>query len=146
LAKTQKKGSSKYWTRKDVRSGLEERVRHDLDRRGIPYGYETIKLKYVKKTCPGCGEVVDSGTYTPDFIFERAPRVRLVVEAKGRFTSSDRTKMLAVRMSNPGEDIRFLFQRDQCLRKGSTTRYSGWAVKHGFPYHIGEVIPDEWLN
>lgn len=89
---------------------------------------------------------VKFGTYTPDFIFERPSGIRMVVEAKGRFTSQDRTKMLQVMRSNPVEDIRFIFQRDNPIRKGSTTRNSDWALKNGFKFAIGEEIPDEWLK
>ena len=71
---------------------------------------------------------------------------RSVVESKGRFTGSDRTKMLNVKRDNPDEDIRFVFQRDQTLRAGSKTRYTEWAVKKGFICAVGESVPAEWIN
>jgi hypothetical protein len=128
---------------KSVRSGFEARIRKDLDDRGINYGYESIRLKYDGKLCPHCRQPVIIRTYTPDFIL--AGRLPVVVEAKGRFTSSDRTKMLTVKRCHPDKDIRLLFQRDQFIRKGSSTRYSTWAEAHGFPFAIGDSIPKDWI-
>jgi hypothetical protein len=129
-----------------VRSGLEDRVKKDLDKRGIKYGYESIKLTYTKLCCDGCGRVIKLGRYTPDYIIERTNGIRLVVECKGLFTSADREKHKRVKRDNPTEDIRFLFQRDQPIRKGSKTNYSDWSIKNGYIYSIGEVIPESWLN
>ena len=129
-----------------VRSGLEDRVKKDLDKRGITYGYETVRLRYTKLCCPKCGESIKSGQYTPDFVFERTFGLRLLVETKGLFTSTDRTKHLAVKCSNPKEDIRFLFQRDNPIRKGSKTKYSTWCLKNGYIFSVGESIPEEWLK
>jgi len=141
-----RKGSNKYWTRKDVRSGLEERVRNDLDKRGITYGYETEKLTYNKESCKNCGNIISTGRYTPDFVLKCKSGSTIYAEIKGRYTSSDRTKMLRVKRDNPNKDIRLVFQRDQFIRKGSTTRNSDWCLKNGFKYHIGETIPQEWIN
>ena len=129
-----------------LRSGLEDRIKEDLEKKGIKYEYESIKYKYIKEQCPNCGTIIKMGTYTPDFIIPRTTGIRLVVESKGRFTSSDRTKMQRVKRDNPTEDIRFVFQRDQIIRKGSTTRYGAWATKNGFQYSIGEEVPKEWLK
>lgn len=131
--------------KKGLRSQLEDLVKADLDNRQIEHEYESIKLEYVKDKCPSCGHTIRTGRYTPDFIIIRPSGIRLVVETKGRFTSTDRTKMQRVKRDNPNEDIRFVFQRDQVLRKGSTTKYSEWADKNGFPWAIGKV-PDEWIN
>jgi Phage endonuclease I len=77
-------------------------------------------------------------TYTPDFAIGT-----ILIETKGRFTSADRSKMLAVKAAHLELDIRLLFMRDQPIRKGSKTRYSDWCVKHGFQYAIG-AVPPEW--
>ena len=138
--------ANKFWNRKQVRSGFEATVRKNLDKQGVEYGYESIKLKYVKSCCPNCGCKLSTGTYTPDFIVPRCSGVRLVVECKGRFTSSDRTKMQRVKRDNPSEDIRLLFQRDNRIRKGSNTYYSTWCIKNGFEYAIGDKIPETWLS
>lgn len=124
---------------------MEEKVRDDLESRKIPYDYESIKLKYNKEICSNCGHITKRGTYTPDFIILRPDRVRLVVEVKGRLTSSERTKHQRVRRDNPEEDIRFVFQRNQPIRKGSSTTYTQWCDKYGFKWAIG-TVPDEWLK
>lgn len=135
----------RYGSKQKTRSGFEQRVMNDLTKRGIEHTYETLQLNYIKRECPHCGEVVDRGTYKPDFIIPRKSGVRLVVEGKGYLDSANRTLMQRVKRDNPDEDIRFLFQRDQPIRKGSKTTYSQWAQKNGFPWAIGESIPSEWL-
>lgn len=136
------KGSAPfYWKRKDVRSGLESRVRQDLDSRNVTYEYETLELPYIKSVCPKCGEILKKGKYLPDFIIGT-----LICEVKGRFTSEDRKKHLSVKEMNPERDIRILFQRDQKLSKASKTRYSEWCTKHKIPYAIGETVPEDWVK
>ena len=44
------------------RSGLEERVAKELSESGIKYEYESMKIKY---------DVIETRTYTPDFILPR---------------------------------------------------------------------------
>lgn len=79
--------------------------------------------------------------YIPDF---RLPN-GVLVECKGRFTSTDRTKMLRVRDQNPGADIRLVFQRanNKLTRSPNSITYWQWAEKHGFPWAQG-TIPEEW--
>lgn len=124
------------------RSGFESRIRKQLDDLKIEYGYETMKLKYVKQVCPKCNEIIKIGTYTPDLILKQG---KLIIEAKGLLDTAARVKMIAVKFCNPDLDIRIIFQRDQRIRKGSKTYYSTWAEKFGFPYSIGETFPKEWL-
>ena len=117
-----------------VRSRLEQRVADDLTARGIKYLYEKEKLKY---TVPASEHV-----YTPDLTFKSR---KWICEIKGVLDFETQKKMLHVRASNPDRDIRFLFQRDNVIRRGSKTRYSDWCNKHGFLYAIGK-IPQEWLD
>lgn len=137
------------WARKGVRSGFEDRIKTKLQSiSGIRFEYEDRKYKYVKQVCKHCGEVVDSGTYTPDFNFYQRDTGEYLytVEAKGRFVASDRKKLLAVREANPNIDLRLLFQRDDLIRKGSKTRYSTWATKAGIDYYVGEELPPQWIK
>lgn len=127
------------------RSSFEAQIKDNLEKRKIKHGYETIRLTYTKHECPHCGKVVTTGTYTPDFIIERSSGIRLICEGKGYFDSEDRRKMQLVKRDNPNEDIRFLFQRDQPIRRGSKTTYSKWCLKNGFDYAIGIELPEEWL-
>lgn len=101
--------------------------------------YEVEKLRYYLKPmsseCKKCGstDIIQGRWYLPDF--KVGPG--LFVEAKGRFTSKDRTKMIAVKEYNTGVQIHMVFMRDQHVRPGKPERYSDWCKKHGFTYSIG---------
>lgn len=70
----------------------------------------------------------------------------IVVETKGLFEAKDRKKHLYVRESNPGLDLRFVFQRSASrLYKGSPSTYADWCAKHGFLY-ADKHIPVCWLT
>ena len=90
------------------RSKYEANIAKDLKARRIKFEYETVKIPYYlskKGRCKFCssGVVFVHKVYTPDFIIGS-----IILEAKGRFTSSDRTKMLAAKEANPSLDIRML--------------------------------------
>jgi hypothetical protein len=95
-------------------------------------------------TCAKCGHNValKQRNYTPDLVLGNG----VIIEIKGKFTGEMRTKMLAVRRCNPDLDIRMLFQADNWLTKKKATRYSDWCERNGFIYHIGEVVPSEWIE
>lgn len=118
-------------TNKIHRSGYEDRVIADLVERKVPHTYEPFKLAYVIEAA-----------YTPDIELANG----LIVECKGYFDYEARRKMLAVKRSNPQLDIRMLFVRDNAIRKGSDYRYSDWCRANGFPWHVGESVPDEWVK
>lgn len=130
------------------RSGLERRVVADLERRGIEFEYEPSPLPYFTKVrmgvCPSCGSpnVYQHHWYTPDLVFPNG----VYVEIKGKFTGTMRTKMLAVKKNNPDSDIRMLFQSDNWISKKKASRYSDWCEKNGFTYHIGEEVPESWVQ
>lgn len=91
--------------------------------------YEATRLEYVKRAA-----------YVPDFDDKPyGPSVRVHYEAKGRFLSKDRSKLLAVKKAHPSVDIRLVFQRNNKLSKTSNTTYMDWAAQHGFP---AAVFPD----
>jgi hypothetical protein len=119
---------TKFSGNKTQRSGFEVVVKDDLDARGLSYGF------------------VAAGTYTPDFVFKRADRVYLVVEAKGRFTPADRRKLVDVARTNPGVNIRILFQHNDKLNSQSKTRVSDWAARNGFYSAVGKSIPQAWIE
>ena len=79
--------------------------------------------------------------YLPDFVLHNG----IIVEAKGRFTGTDRSKHLLIKKQHPDLDIRLVFMIDQPIVKGSKTLYSAWCDKHGFQYAIGD-IPQEWID
>ena len=112
------------------KSKFESTIADQLLGEGMPFRYELYSYEY---------ELVK--WYTPDWFLANG----MVIESKGKFTSADRTKHLAIREAHPDLDIRFVFMRDNFLRKGSKTRYSDWCNKHDFLYAIGEV-PRKWLK
>lgn len=152
------KESRKLPKKQKTRSGFEDTVLRQLKRQGVQYAYEPKKLLYRL-----------SKYYIPDIELPN----KILVECKGEFNKEDRDKMLAVRETNPGLDIRMLFQTDGYLNKlsksarnkrldirtdfGKITReqieelnknrvtYSKWCEKHGFKYAIGK-IPKEWID
>ena len=116
------------------RSGFEERVAKDLEKRSIDYRYECLKIKYVKPA--------RQSTYTPDFILPNG----IIIEAKGYFEAQDRVKHLTIRDQYPDLDIRFVFQNHGTrLSPKSKTTYGDWCEKHGFLY-AQKTIPHDWLS
>lgn len=120
--------------REGYRSGLEEVVAADLDKKGVKYEYETMKIKYIIPA--------SKHTYTPDFILDNG----IIVETKGRFVTADRKKHLLVKSQHPELDIRFVFAYPNAkLDKDSKTTYASWCQKHGFLFAKG-LIPEAWLK
>ena len=114
------------------RSGLEQDNAKLLEGYNVDYEYEKFKIKFTAKP----------RTYTPDFRLSNG----IIVEAKGRFIPSDRTKHLLVKEQHPELDIRFVFSNsNQRLSKTSTQTYGGWCERHGFLYANG-LIPVEWMK
>jgi len=126
MRKKKKKSSptSKY------RSGFEQTLANQLQRSGVAFEYETIKLEYQKVA-----------TYTPDFILPNG----IIIEAKGLWTVEDRTKHLLVREQHPHLDIRLVFMNAfNKIRKGSNTTYARWCEKKNILY-ANKQIPKQWL-
>ena len=70
----------------------------------------------------------------------------MYIETKGRWTTADRTKMKHVLQSNPGIDIRMVFQNpNQKLSKTSPTTYETFARKLGIMHVAKKDIPAEWF-
>jgi hypothetical protein len=135
-----RRGNGKKLNTKEVglkygfRSGLEELIAADLAALGVDYEYEpkSGKIKYSKP----------ESTYTPDFVLSN----KVIIETKGRFTGSDRTKHLLIKKQHPEKDIRFIFQNSRAkLSKGSNTTYAEWCDKHGFKY-ADKCVPKGWLK
>lgn len=129
------------------RSGAEELLAEALAASGIGFEYESLKLEYEKPVrkgkCKECNgkKVVKVATYTPDFVLFNGR----IIEYKGRLTATDRSKLIAVRNSNPDTKIHLLFGSDNKLQKNSEKRYSDWAKANGFDYAIG-ATPRRWLR
>ena len=112
------------------RSGFEQTLANQLQRSGVAFEYETLKLEYRKVA-----------TYTPDFILPNG----IIIEAKGVWTVEDRTKHLLVREQHPHLDIRLVFMNAfNKIRKGSNTTYARWCEKKNILY-ANKQIPKQWL-
>jgi hypothetical protein len=113
------------------RSNFERTLALDLKRSGVTFGYETQRIDYQK-----------SHFYTPDFVIGNG----VLIEAKGRFLSSDRGKHLLIQKQHPELDIRFVFMNARNkLNKRSRTTYADWCDRHGFLWSEMK-IPTEWLT
>lgn len=134
---------------KKCRSGFERAIYRFLKgTKGVTFWYEPCVIPYVIQK-----------TYKPDFVIYKGklkkPKKPLtfdelkgmvLIEAKGYFTSADRTKMKLVKEQHPDLDIRMLFMADNKLTKKSKTTYSQWAEKNGFVWAVGDEVPKEWYS
>ena len=132
---TKRKLSAKQVAKKyGFRSGLEERIAEQLDKAGVEYTYEQVKLEYIR---PASKHI-----YTPDFVLANG----IIVETKGRFLMADRQKHILVKKHNPTLDIRFVFSNSSArISKTSRTTYAQWCIKNGFKFADKE-IPKEWME
>lgn len=113
------------------RSKFEEQIAKAFTSVGLDFKYESSKLNY-QLDC----------SYTPDFHLPN----NVIIEAKGFLKPADRRKMIAVKKCNPDLDIRFVFQRNNPLAKGSKHTYLSWAEKHGFPACVWPNVPSQWFE
>ena len=131
-----------------MRSGYEYKVRDTLIAAGVDFEYESVVLEYTSTVrmavCNECGsrKVGKMRKYTPDFIITRSDCSQLIVEAKGRFTSADRSKMRDVRKAHPHLDIRMLFQKRYGKAKLDIEH---WCAKNGMEFAFGDEVPESWL-
>lgn len=119
-----------------VRAGFRSGLEHDnatyLNKNKVKFTYEEDKIKYITKP----------RTYTPDFVLDNG----IIVETKGRFMPSDRTKHLLIKEQHPKLDVRFVFSNSKTkLSKRSKTTYGDWCDRHGFKY-ADHLIPLEWTK
>jgi len=120
------------------KSGLEHVVAEAIKSTPYDLKYETEIINYVVPE--------RKAKYTPDFVFTKRNGQLMFVETKGRWTTADRTKMKHVLASNPGIDIRMVFQNpNQRLSKTSKTTYAEYALKLGIKHVAKKDIPAEWL-
>ena len=132
-----KHAKKKFKKRGQLKSGLEIRINKELKKAKANYKYEDVALDYTL-----------TKKYWPDFvvIVERKGMVprRMFLEVKGYFDAQSRTKMRAVKETNPHLDIRMVFDKDNRI-SGSKMRYSDWCKKYGLPYCVGS-IPKDWFE
>jgi hypothetical protein len=120
------------------KSGLEHTVADQIKNSEYDLNYETETLNYVVPE--------RKAKYTPDFVFTKRNGATMYIETKGRWTTADRTKMKHVLQSNPGIDIRMVFQNpNQKLSKASPTTNEAYAHKLGIVHVAKKEIPAEWM-
>jgi len=120
------------------KSGLEQTVAEQIKSTEYDLKYETEIINYIIPE--------RKAKYTPDFVFVKRNGNFMFIETKGRWTTADRQKMKHVLASNPGVDIRMVFQNpNQRLSKTSKTTYAEYALKLGINHVAKKDIPAEWL-
>lgn len=114
------------------RSKFEHTFNQTIADLGFKANYESDRIKYIQP------ERVK--TYIPDWTI----RKNVYIETKGRFTATDRMKMLMVIKSNPQIKIYMLFQNSNVtLSKKSKTTYGEWCTKNNIDWaDIKEI--DKW--
>ena len=110
------------------RSGYESRLSAAILREDPEATYESFRIPYIKKPA----------TYTPDYFLSNG----VIIEAKGWFTSEDRTKHLLVQKQHPPLDIRFVFENAHAMATEKLT-CAEWAEKHGFKW-AHKSVPRGW--
>tara|TARA_R110002167_G_scaffold331706_1_gene538414 strand:- start:61386 stop:61832 length:447 start_codon:yes stop_codon:yes gene_type:complete len=122
------------------RSGLEAKVAKILNNLKIKWSYESIKLDYEQRVthkklrCDKCGggDITVMRQYTPDFILKSPKRV---LEVKGRFSMSDRKKMLSVIKNNPKVRVVIILQQPNAkISKKSKKTYGSWCTENNIEW------------
>lgn len=107
------------------KSKFEADLAKKFDSLGIEWEYEPFSIPWqpaVRK-------------YTPDFRLTLADGTEIILESKGFFDPSARSKMAQVRSQYPDLNIQFLFMdENKVVTKSSSRRttYKEWAEKHGY--------------
>lgn len=119
------------------RSKFEKSIAGYMGKRKIRFGYEVAKFKFVQPA--------KSRTYKPDFYIKETDTY---IEAKGKLTADDRTKLVWVREQNPGIRLVILFMKsNNPIRKGSKTTYADWADANDFDWaDFADGIPERWYK
>ncbi len=129
-----KKRKTLLYKGQEYRSLLEIKMLQQIEKLKVHVDYETERFPYSIRR-----------TYVPDFVCKRADGTTFYIEVKGYLRPSDRTKLLAVKETSPTIDLKLVFAQDNKLNSKSKTRYSEWAIKHGFEFSIGHV-KKEWFQ
>ena len=91
-------------------------------------------------------EFTMSATITTRQTSELKVKTSMLSAKGGSMSAEDRAKYQKASEQNEDLDLRFLFYNDRPIAKNSSTTFSMWAKRHGFPYSIGPEIPSQWLK
>lgn len=120
IVRRSKRTARKEALSKGYRSNFELSFSKRLSELKLKVQYESEKIYYVQPE--------KIRTYNPDWTI----RKDVYIETKGRFTASDRQKILYVIKSNPKIKLYLLFQNSKVtLSKVSKTTYGDWCTKNG---------------
>ncbi len=115
------------------RSGLEKKVASELCQLGVSFHYEPPGWVFYQKP---------ASKYKPDFVLPNG----IIIETKGQFLSSDRSKHKLIKAQKPELDIRFVFSNSRTrIGKKSKTTYGMWCERLGFKY-ADKSIPISWIH
>lgn len=121
-----------------------------LVRSGVSFKYEArsfrLKMPLTRPRTAECNNCGGSDlhfwiSYTPDWFLSNG----IIIESKGKFDKRARDIQAAMKEQYPDVDIRMLFQRNNCINKGSKTRYTQWCDKKEIPCAV-KTIPKTWLS
>ncbi len=118
-----------------LKSGFERTVLDVLLVKGIEVDYEVEAVPFTPAP----------KTKTFDFWVTTRTGKRIVIECKGPWLPEVRRDECLAIEQNPQLDVRYVFMRDQPIRRGSKTRYSDFCHKKGILCAFGGV-PDAWLD
>lgn len=76
-------------------------------------------------------------SYKPDW----KVRDGLYLETKGKFDYIERRKLLAILRSNPGKEVRMVFQRNNKISKKSKLTYGDWCDTYGIKWSVFPELP-----
>jgi hypothetical protein len=108
------------------RSMSEVRFAAKLNSANISFEYENRKFNYQYKP----------QKYTVDFTIRKANGNNVHFEYKGKLDGGTRKKLRAIKDSNPGLDLRLVFEKpNNKLYKGAKMRYWEWAERYNFPWY-----------
>jgi hypothetical protein len=122
-----------------------------LSEHNVSFKYEPEKIAFLKELrngeCQDCGSthVGVLANYLPDFVLANG----IYIEAKGRFTSKDRTKTLAILASNnelTRENYRMLFMQNKHTTVTKKETYLDWCDRHEIIAAVGPSVPEEWMK
>lgn len=115
-------------------SRYEASVAQYLDDLGIQWEYHPIRLPWVPAV----------QYYTPDFRLTFEDGTSFLLETKGCFDQTMRSKMRQLKIQYPSLDLRMMFMTDQPLKSGSPTLYTDWARQNKYKCetkeHIHEIL------
>lgn len=130
--------------KKGFKSGFEERINLQLSKENCIFEYESERLTYVVEH-----------KYTPDFIVTKKDGSKMYIEAKGRWTGGDRSKIKEVIRQNPGIDLRIVFTNPHA-KIGKKDTYAKWCdrgvIINGNRKNRYKIkwastrVPKEWLK